>query len=97
MDVNAIWAPHALESIATILQTLPTVGIGLDALARTLPELAEATPLGRYVRDPRSLQHAIDVWRLAARHFVIALGPADVQARVRARIGALPENERAHW
>ena len=97
MDVNAIWAPHALESMATILRTLPTVGISVDVLARTLPELASGTPLGSYVRDPRALQRAIDVWKGASRHFVVALGPADVQSRVRARLAALPENERLYW
>jgi hypothetical protein len=97
MDVNAIWAPHALESMATILQTLSTVGISLDALAHTLPELGSATPLGSYLRDPRALQRAIDVWKDAGRHFVVALSPSDVQLRVRARLAALPENERLHW
>jgi hypothetical protein len=97
MDVNAIWAPHALESIATILETLPTIGISLDSLARTLPELGAATPLGVYARDPRALQRAIDLWRTASRHFVVTLSPADVQSRVRARLAALPETERRHW
>ncbi len=97
MDVNAIWAPHALESTATILQILPSVGVSVDALARTLPELAPMTPLGSYIRDPRALQHAIDVWKGASRHFVVTLSPADVQARVHARLAALPDGERLYW
>jgi hypothetical protein len=97
MDVNAIWAPNALEAMAVILQTLPAIGLSTDSIARTMPELDAATPLGGYVREPARLSHAVDVWRSAARHFVVALGPADVQARVRARLAALPEQERRHW
>ena len=97
MDVNAIWAPHALEAIATILQTLPIIGLSLESLERTLPELGPSTPLGTYARDPRALQRAVDVWKGASRHFVVALSPAEVQSRVQARLAALPENERSHW
>lgn len=95
MDVNAIWAPHALESIATIFETLPRIGIPLDSLARTVPELAPGTPLGTYARG--ALQRAIDVWKTSARHFVIALRSADVQLDVHTRLAALPADERRHW
>lgn len=97
MDVNAIWAPQALASIGTILDVLQTIGISVDSIARTLPELGATTPLGVYVTDRRALQHAIDVWRTTSRHFVVTLKRADVQSRVRARLAALPENERRHW
>jgi hypothetical protein len=97
MDVNAIWAPHALEATLTIFEMLPKIGISLDSLARSLPELGARTPLGAYARDPRALRRAIDVWRTASRHFVVSLGPADVRSRVAARLAALPENERRHW
>src|SRR5205085_3047490 len=97
MDINAIWTPHALESMNTILETIPTLGISLDSLARALPELAAATALGGYVRNPGSLRHAIDVWKRASRHFVVSLSPAEVQSHVLARLAALPENERRHW
>ncbi len=36
-------------------------------------------------------------WRGTARHFEVALAPADVEARVRAKLAALPPAERAHW
>ncbi|MEO8624006.1 MAG: hypothetical protein ABI625_23205, partial [bacterium] len=97
MDVNAIWAPHALESMVAILDVLRAIGISTDSLARTQPELASGTPLGGYVRDPKTLRRAVDAWRGAARHFVVALAPADVQARTRARLAAMPEPERRHW
>jgi hypothetical protein len=83
--------------MAAILETLPTLGISLDALGRTLPELGSTTPLGGYLRDPRALQRAIDVWKGASRHFVVTLAPADVQSHVQARLAVLPENERRHW
>jgi hypothetical protein len=97
MDINAIWAPHALDAMSTILETIPKLGISLDSIARTTPELAASTPLGAYLRDRRALAHAIDVWKTASRHFVVALSPAEVQMRVRARLAALPDNERHHW
>jgi hypothetical protein len=97
MDINAIWAPHALDAMSTILETIPRLGISLDSIARTMPELAASTPFGAYVRDRRALANAIEVWKTASRHFVVALSPAEVQARVRARLAALPDNERRHW
>ena len=97
MDVNAIWAPNALSGIETIFTTLPRIGISLDSLARSLPELAAGTPLGTYVRNPGALRHAVDVWSTASRHFVVALRPAEVEERVRARLAALPPSERQHW
>jgi hypothetical protein len=36
-------------------------------------------------------------WKQSARHFMVALAPADVQARVRAKLGSLPAPEQAHW
>jgi hypothetical protein len=97
MDVNAIWAPNALASMEEILRTLPAIGLSVDSIARTMPELDVNTRLGSYVREPARLSHAVDVWRSAARHFVVSLDPADVRSRVSARLAALPEEERRHW
>jgi hypothetical protein len=97
MDVNAIWAPHALVSLQRILATLGTLGVPIDSAARDMPELDAATPLGRYVRDPRLLQQTIDRWRGAPRHFLVRLGPDEVRARVAARLAAMPEAERRYW
>ena len=97
MDVNAIWVPHALESVATILATLPSLGISVDSLARSAPELAADAPLGRYARDPSALRRAADAWWGASRHFLVRYGAAEVRSRVAARLAALPEVERAHW
>ena len=97
MDVNAIWAPHALESVGTILDALRAAGFSLDSLAKAQPELGPGTPLGRYVRDSVLLRKAIATWRGANRHFVVALGPSDVRARVAARLAAMPTDEHRYW
>ena len=97
MDVNAIWAPHALEAIAVILGTSRTIGISMDSLAGAMPELSANTPLGTYARDSTALRRAIDAWWGASRHFLIRLSPAEVHSKVTARIAAMPDQERAYW
>ncbi len=97
MDVNAIWAPHALDATGAILRTVRTLGLPIDSLAGAMPELAAGTPLGGYLRDPVALQRAVDTWRGAERHFVVRLGPAEVRAQVARRLAAMPAVERAHW
>jgi hypothetical protein len=97
MDVNAIWAPHALESVGRILEALRSLGWDADALARLAPEAAADQPLGRYARDAGTLRAATDAWAGAWRHFVVALGPDEVRTAVGARLAAMPADERAHW
>ena len=87
-DVNAIWAPHALEAIGTILDALK--GLGVTPAIR-------AEPLASYARDRKALDHAIAVWKGADRHFRVALSPAEVSQRVAARLGELPAEERTYW
>ena len=97
MDINAIWAPHALESIGIILSELRALGIAADSLARTMPGLAPGTPLGTLARDSLALRAAVVAWQGASRHFVVRLSPADVRTRVAARIDAMPPAERNYW
>jgi hypothetical protein len=97
MDINAIWAPHALESIGIILDELRALGVSADSLAPTMPGLAPDTPLGRYARDPVALRAVVAAWQGASRHFLVRLSPADVRARVAARIDAMPPAERNYW
>ena len=49
------------------------------------------------VPEAKGLEAAVQTWRESARHFVVALAPADVEARVRDRLEALPVAERGHW
>ncbi|MEK7401916.1 MAG: hypothetical protein AABZ80_06080 [Gemmatimonadota bacterium] len=97
MDVNAIWVPHALESIGTILGALPGLGFPTDSLNRAVAALGAGTPLGQYARDPRRLREAADVWWQASRHFLIRLDSAEVGRRVHARLAALPQPVRDYW
>jgi len=96
MDINAIWAGHALEAIATILATLPQIGFDPAALTASAPEIA-AGALGGYVRNPATLRRAIDVWSGARRHFEVVLAPAEIDRRLRAKLAWLPASERRYW
>ena len=97
MDVNAIWAPHALESVGRILDALRSLGFPADSLLRAHPELGVTTPLGRYLREPSLLQHATATWQGAAQAFVVRLTPTEVRARTSARLAAMPEEQRRYW
>ncbi|MBA3319207.1 MAG: hypothetical protein H0T50_14105, partial [Gemmatimonadales bacterium] len=96
MDVNAIWAPHALEAIATIVATLSKIGLGQGALDSILPKTA-AGPIDRYLRDTLALRRAIGTWRGARRHFEVTLQPGQIRERLRVRLSRMPEEERAYW
>ena len=96
MDVNAIWAPQALQSIATILATLGTIGITPAALNAAAPDFRTSV-LGRYAGDSTGLRDAIDVWREARQHFEVTLTGGEVRSRVRAKLARLPAAERRYW
>ena len=91
MDINAIWVPHALESLGQILQALRDLGIPVTSVT------AGDTPLGRYARDPAALERAITAWRGASRHFVVTLTTEQLRAAAMARLAAMPELERGWW
>ena len=97
MDVNAIWAPHALESIGRILTAIASLGMPLDSLAATMPDLAPNAPLGRYARDAQALNQVVERWYGASAHFVVRLSPSQVRTKVAARLAALPADERGYW
>lgn len=97
MDVNAIWVPHALESLARILATLRELGFAFDALAARDAALAAGTPLARYASDSLVLRRAINAWSGAWRHFLVRLSAAEVRERVAVRLAAMPSVERTHW
>ena len=97
MDVNAIWAPHALESVGRILDALRSLGFPADSLLRAHSGLGADAPLARYLREPPLLHHATATWQGAAQAFVVRLTPADVRARTSARLAAMPEEQRKYW
>jgi len=96
MDVNAIWAPQALESIGLILAALLKVGITKEEVDSIAPTIG-STPLAQYLADPASLNRAIETWKGARRHFEVTLGPVEVRQRVRAKLAWLPPAERHYW
>lgn len=96
VDVNAIWAPHALDAMQAILGALARLGFRPDSLARTVPDGLDG-PLGRYLRDSASLTRAADTWWSAWNHFVVTLSPETVRRRIQARVAALPAHEGAYW
>jgi hypothetical protein len=95
MDINAIWAPRALEAMASIFTALPALGIAREALDTMLP--ADARAIRAYLADSASLGRAISTWRGARRHFVVTLAPAEIARRADARLAALPAAERGYW
>src|SRR5438477_2780714 len=88
LDVNAIWAPHALEGIATILDALKGLGLA--------PEI-HGGPLAAFARDRATLERAVAAWKGAERHFRVSLTPDEVTKRLAARLAWLPAAEREHW
>jgi hypothetical protein len=58
-----------------------------------LPTLGAGTSLP----DGQQFTSAATAWKDAARHFVVTLTPTAVRAAVRARLAALPREERAYW
>ena len=96
MDINAIWAPRALEAIGEILGALKSIGFSNDQIA-AFTARAGAASLAQLVGDPVFFQRAIQTWRGASRHFVVALAAADVRARVQQKLQWLPAGERAYW
>jgi len=88
MDINAIWVPHALESLGQIMGALRALGI-----STTMTD----TTLARYARDSAALTQAIATWRGASRHFLVQLTAPQVVAATSARLAAMPADERAWW
>jgi len=97
MDVNAIWAPHALEAIDVIFTSLRNAGMTPDSILRAMREEDTNAPLARYARDSAALRRAINVWHGAADHFLVTLSAPEIRTRVNARIAALPESDRRYW
>src|SRR5437867_2750335 len=88
MDVNAIWVPHALEAVGTILDALTQLGV--------TPVIREE-PLAAFARDRAALQRAVATWKGAERHFRVALARRPVADRVAARLRWLPPTAGEYW
>ncbi|HKT58992.1 MAG TPA: hypothetical protein VJQ46_03015 [Gemmatimonadales bacterium] len=96
MDINAIWAPRALEAISTILGTLPRIGIERTTLDSLVPT-ERAGALAAYRADTTALRRAIETWHGARQHFLVTLAPDDVSRRLAAKLAWMSAAERAYW
>lgn len=63
--------------------------VTIDSVLRALKEPG--------VEGAAEMARAAEVWRGTGRHFTVALAPAEVETRVRAKLASLPPPERAHW
>jgi len=96
MDINAIWAPKALESIASVLSSLRALGFTNRELATVAADGA-GSPLGEWISDSTSLIRTIERWKRARALFVVTLAPSEIARRVDERLAALPAEERNYW
>ncbi|HEV2670993.1 MAG TPA: hypothetical protein VGU74_07870 [Gemmatimonadales bacterium] len=49
------------------------------------------------IDDAAAIATAAAAWRGTSRHFMVAIAPAEVETRVRAKVASLPAAERTHW
>ena len=96
MDINAIWAPRALQSIGEILDAFKAIGISNQQVAALTPGPSGAA-LAEFVRDRASLERSIQSWQGAVSHFVVSFTPEEVRTRVSAKLQSLRADERAYW
>ncbi len=96
MDINTIWAPAALESMATILKVLPQLGFPAPSLDTIAPAI-RGSDLATYIAKPAALSQAISAWKGARRHFTLTLSPADIRQGLRAKLHWLPRDEQRYW
>jgi hypothetical protein len=71
--------------VPAALRAIGTIDSALRAMGE--PAIDSAAEIAR----------SAEAWRNTARHFMVALGPAEVETRVRAKVASLPVLERAHW
>ena len=96
MDINAIWAPRALRSIAEIFAALRGLGFSQREL-NTLAGTRTTSALSDLARDVSFSQRAIRNWDGAIKHFVVALSADEVRTRIQAKLASLPAEERSYW
>src|SRR5712671_3350220 len=75
-------------NVVWVPQALRAIG-SIDSAFRALGEPG--------IEHADLIAFGVDAWRGAARHFMVALAPAEVAARVGAKIGSLPPDEANFW
>jgi hypothetical protein len=94
MDINVVWVPQALESIAEILRALRGLGLMYGDSVATA---TQGPLISRYLMDTSALVRAREAWSGTAKHFIVRLDSAQVRGQVQAKLASLPEVERRHW
>ncbi len=97
MDVNAIWAPQALEAIARILPAMRALGEPIDALVAADSTLSRNATFVSWLRQPSLVDAAARVWRGADQHFLVRLSPSQLRDGIQARLAAMPADEQTYW
>src|SRR5262249_30222127 len=99
MDVNAIFVPGALQSIASMLKFLDSNGYTTERMEKLFGDFPpESRAVFRqYVKNPAALQKAIDTWRTSIQFFWVHMPRQEYMADVEAKLKSLPENEQAFW
>lgn len=69
----------------------------LTACMRILDRISTLADVDTPVPASQEFTAAATAWRNAVEHFVVRMPPAAVRAAVRARLAALPREERAYW
>jgi hypothetical protein len=96
MDINAIWVPAALESIAEIFDALKSLGSPGGRLSFAVRGGSDTT-LARLAGNPESLRSAVQTWKGAARHFVVSLSADEIRKSVPTKLASLPPDEAEYW
>jgi hypothetical protein len=96
MDINAIWVPTALASIGEIATALHTLGFSNEAISGATSG-ANSRSLMELLRDSTFLQHSLDIWRGASRHFVVSLTTAEIRSAVQQKTQWMAASDRAYW
>jgi hypothetical protein len=99
MDVNAVWVPGALESIAATLQFLKKNGYdsrNIESLTTDVDSEHRKIFL-QYVHQPERLQKAVDVWQAAIQHFWVRFTRDEFMRKVDSKIESLPDQEKTFW
>lgn len=96
LDVNAIWAPHALTSTKEILTFLKKRNFTVERLSSIAPEFSHSQ-LEAYYNEPRYLENAIETWREAKKYFSVQIGRLEIQDKISEKLEWLSDEQSAYW
>jgi hypothetical protein len=95
MDINVIWVPTALESLARIRDSLEALGFQPEELAALHTE--ESADLMFYWSHREALRAATTRWRGARHHFEVRLDPNEERDRLKSALAEMESDESAYW